>query len=512
MSVLLEPVSFEADAVVPQCLDNQYVTDETFSYMINHRVGYDNPVVNDMREASTKTEFIRSLIYSSQVIIQRAFLKNNEFLYKNYLPQDRQNVEAFAQLIRERAVIPFLFKEASLTDNLDFDLRGEGDRALQALLSEIGDDELACVRLAVDEQVNKSETRRMSLEFSLRLMELSTFKEPEQLAMVAELFHKPDIIVEDPVAWKQFKKNIRQLARYAFDKAEEIEETNQFLSRNQVYADNFIETDGNVALGHFKKPGSENPFILELKKYVDLVYNANLPDFLQRYTFTPVGLPSRTALQDSTRRSTSHGAIRDILSDPDYLDLIRRTFMARIGKGMFLPELRHMSVADVAAVRKLPEWSKFKDAQARILKNPLESSHLIEQFQIDLNNFQLSLSKWFEQKYQPQKAEENYYTYPSLAVGIAGQTIVSGSDFNIDKIEEDKIPKVVKGYVAKLVVNVFNLEKKAIDKSRSYAIEIMQTNEELERGDVIQLLRGISQQSGEGIPSMPGQIADQGID
>ena len=79
MVTLLSPDSLEADAVVPQCLDNQYVSDNVFSYMVKKDVGYDDPFVSEQREKEVKTEFIRSLVYSSQVIVQRAFLKNNDF-------------------------------------------------------------------------------------------------------------------------------------------------------------------------------------------------------------------------------------------------------------------------------------------------------------------------------------------------------------------------------------------------------------------------------------------------
>lgn len=519
MVTLLSPDSLEADAVVPQCLDNQYVSDNVFSYMVKKDVGYDDPLVSEQREKEVKTEFIRSLVYSSQVIVQRAFLKNNDFVYKNYLPQDPSNVTAFAQLIRDRAIVPFLFKENSLTDNQEFDSREEGDRALKVLLQEVGDD-IACVRLAVDVDANEQATRQMSRNFSDRLVQLQNFRESERLAMARELFNNPSAFSEADFSNK-FKRHVKKLAEYTFLKSGELGEEDKFLSRNQVYIDNFIEPASNVSLGNFKKPSQNDPFIFELKKYVDLVYNTNLPDSLNRYTFTPLGLPSRMALQDSTPKGFKHEDMESILSNPEFLTSIRRIFMARSQKGMSLPLLNEMSMADVLEVRNLGEWDSFKSLQAEILKNPLQCLDLLDRFQDNFNNFQLALSEWFNRKYQQKRTEERYCSYVSLGISLSGKLMVAGSgleavgqalaDFTIDKVLEN-IPKTVKGYAVKLMISVYDIGKKKLDKDRSYSIEIMQTNAELTRGEVTDLIRKIYRKSGEGLPSITDQIADQGID
>jgi hypothetical protein len=56
---LFVPDQLEADAVVPQCLDNQYLSDRVFNYLIEHRADYDNSEVRRLRQAETQTEFIR---------------------------------------------------------------------------------------------------------------------------------------------------------------------------------------------------------------------------------------------------------------------------------------------------------------------------------------------------------------------------------------------------------------------------------------------------------------------
>lgn len=102
MPDLINPDGLEADAVVPQCLDNQYVPDEIFNDMVQRGVDYLDLEISEARERTFRTEFVRSLVYSSQVVIQRAYFKNSDFLYRNYLPQNGQDLQAFAGLMRRK--------------------------------------------------------------------------------------------------------------------------------------------------------------------------------------------------------------------------------------------------------------------------------------------------------------------------------------------------------------------------------------------------------------------------
>lgn len=520
-TTLITPESLEADAVVPQCLDNQYVSDDIYSYITQQNVDYSDPVIRMKREREVKTEFIRSLIYSSQVVVQRAFLKNNEFLYKNYLPSDRDNFVAFLQLLNSKAVVPFLFTESSLTDSLEFDLVQEGDLALSLLIQEL--DDIFCVRLAENDDDNDKATRNMSGAFTDSLLRFARFGEPECSAMAKELFADPKQASDTDVL-KSFTKRLKQLSAYVFQESMTLSSDNRFLSRNQVYKDHFIEPEGSVALGHFRKSRNDHPFVLELKKCVDLVYNTNLPDHLKRYTFTPAGLPSRLALQDYTGVNIfNHESVEEIVSNPELLESLRRNFMARVGKGMNLPLLSELSMADVTEIRALPEWEIFKDAQAQILKDPLNCLNLIEAFQTKFNNFQQALSNWFNQKYQRPQTEERYCNYVSLAVSLGGKLIVVGSGLlppvgnvvanaTIDQAVK-YLPKKIKGYAVKLMINVYDIGQRKLDQERSYSIELMQSSiEDLRRDDIVELLRRIAPISGEDLPSVSVQVADQGID
>jgi hypothetical protein len=518
---LIGPDSLEIDAVVPQCLDNQYVSGSVMSRMMTRGLDYTDSEIASLRENDFKTEFMRSLIYSSQVIIQRAFLKNSDFLYKSYLPETPRSLESFAHLIREGAIVPFLFNERSLRDNLEFNLREQGDRATKALLEQTGDD-VTCVRLHPNDAENARLTGMMETEFGARLVRPEFMTPGQRSAMAAELFDDPAKL-QEPGAWQTFNAAVDRLVDYSLTKSRQLRhDAAGQLKRQHVYRDHFAADgkDENVVLGRFRKPDPENPFALELKKYVDLVYNVNLPDHLHRYTFTPVHMPTRMALQDSPHAGYNHEQIGALLGNKDTIDFLQRSFMAHTQNAMSLPLLKDLSVVDVVSIRRLPEWEPFKDAQAKILKNPLECLERMEDFQKKFDAFQRALCKWYNDNYQRAKTEARYCTFVSLALSIAGKLVVAGSNLGphekvLATAGSDQtvamIPARVKGYAAKLMVGVYDIGARRLDSDRTYTVELLQTNAELLREDVEELLATVTRRNDIAMPPATEQVADQGV-
>lgn len=58
-TALIGPDNLEVDAVVPQCLDNQYVSDRVFSEMIEHGVDYRDKRIAELRENDFRTSVTR---------------------------------------------------------------------------------------------------------------------------------------------------------------------------------------------------------------------------------------------------------------------------------------------------------------------------------------------------------------------------------------------------------------------------------------------------------------------
>jgi hypothetical protein len=244
--------------------------------------------------------------------------------------------------------------------------------------------------------------------------------EEQRNAIASELFAKPERLWDEG-AWDAFIKALDNVARYAFEKQGDLTRENKQLSRSHVYKDNFTtENEDSVVNGQFRRPGKDNPFLFELKKYVDLVYNTNLPDSLKRYTFTPINMPSRMALQDMPRIGYSYDKVEDIVFNNDVLESIRRTFIAHSQQAMSLPLLRDLTVADVVEIRGLLEWIPFKESQTRILQEPLQFLERLEEFQQQFDQFQRALSVWYNKKYKQAQTVEKYCSFISLALVSPG--------------------------------------------------------------------------------------------
>ncbi len=508
MTRLIGPESLEADAVVPQCLDNQFVSDETFELMLRRGLDYTDSAIKDRRKNAFRNEFVRSLVYSSQVVIQRAYFTNSDFLYENYLPTRPKDLEAFAQLVRSGAIVPFLFTESSLSENLQFDLSSEGRTATRTLLEELADD-VTCVRLSPNDVENRKRTAQMSTEFGHALTRFRWLDDESLNAMAVELFRSPDKL--HSAGFERFGSSLQELAKTAF--------AMDSVTRNELYK-KYFAFDGrgeHVAAGRFRSPSEDEPFLFELKKLVDLAYNVNLPDHLGRYTFTPLDLPSRMALQDAPGTGYTHEQISSLLTDDDMMEQLRRAVAAHTQRAMSLPLLANLTTADVIAIRALPEWDAFRLAQARLLKNPLEALENFAQFESAFEEFQASMSDWYQTTYHRQRTEDRYCNFVSIALSIGGRTIIAGSGLSpVEKAVAGEaaarvIPQRVKGYAAKLMVGVYDLGRRRLDSQRSYTIELMQTNEELLKEDVEGFLHKVTGKAEEPLPPVDGLIADQGI-
>ncbi len=241
-----------------------------------------------------------------------------------------------------------------------------------------------------------------------------------------------------------------------------------------------------------------------MKKLVDLLYNANLPDFLERYTFTPLGLPSRMALQDfgGVDHSAPHSdaEVSGLVSTAGGLSTdLGRVFMAHAQRAMSLPALRDLTIADIAEIRRLDEWREFVEAQQAILEHPLQALDRLGAFTERFDRFQRRLSKWHFDKYERRASAERYASFATLAVQIGAGSVVAlgfpGQEVEsvvaaqvAGKSLDEFLGRKVKGLMVHLMVYVVDVVANRIDPDRSYSIELMRSSLEYAREDVVGLM------------------------
>lgn len=502
---IITPDQLEADATVPQCLDNQYVPNEVFDAMTapalsnQETLNYIQPEIDSARTRHAQTEFRRSLVYSTQVIINRAFLVNSPVLFSNYLPGHVGDINAYAKLLCPscgvQAIVPYLHKANFLSEPLPHEEDQRGRLALNSLLDKTGDN-IVSVRLHRDQDENIRQVEKLETVFgsyfsgTLKYI-LDPGREMTVNEMAAELFGPSSSHLQEGDTWNRFHKSLLAVTACAFNHSASFNRTHVY-KEFLVPGENDEEQRRNVVTGKFRKPRGDDEFIFEIKKLIDLVYNTNLPDRLGCYTFTPVGLPSRMALQDFAAggASPSVGDIETLLkSSTEFRAESHRIFMSNAHQGMALPLLSDLSIPDLVEIRNLDAWAAFSQAQQAVLREPLGILNKIGDFTQKFNNFQAELSNWYFHKYKLRNCAERYANFATIALQIGGRILIAlgfpGEDAAsvahaeiTEGILDHAIANRTKGFMVNLMVYVVDLAHDRIDPDRSYSIELMRANNE----------------------------------
>jgi hypothetical protein len=536
---IITPRLLEADATVPQCLDDQFVTDATLRFMTNSGLDYHAEEVIARRRAETRTELVRSLIYSSQVVVNRAYLVNNPFLYETFDEDSSNERRAFARLLQFddgqlQAVVPFLFDEKDLgplvdphrADEVKFEIQPEGRAALKALLDTVGSD-VRCVKLDSDPARNAAQIAKLDGFFkkyflgSLPLI----LDEPAMINVMASELVGPELSWTDD-GWKLFVAQLEAVHEHAIGHRRELSRT--LLYRDFLAAgDTEAERKRNVAAGRFLPLAKEAPFRFVVKKLADLRYNTALPDFVDRYAFTPAMMPSRIALQDfEPSRNELASQVDAHITLVENFAAAKRLWRARASEAMDLPLLSSLSMQDVTEVRSLPEWRLFADAQNDVLRSdsPQYMLDRIAPFEARFDAFQRTMSAWYHRKYEeklrPYHAER-VASYVTFGIQVAGHALLLGLQPTVGIVaiagsaalaaSLTTLPQRIKGYTVSLYVTMF--KDGALDRERSYSIDLMHSNMELTRADVLAFAQRVGALGGDQV-DLTGvmEIADQGTD
>lgn len=481
---IISPDQLDAGAVVPQCLDNMYFPDDLLRDITDRGLDLSSREVLGRKWQATRVEYVRSLVYSPQIVVNRAFFINNPVLYRDFHRKfsRHDDRDAFLELMRSGVIVPYLFKGSDFVGDGEYDRATDGEVAVRSLVRDL--DDVLAVRLAVDDRDNDNRIQEMKTRFHEYFVGLRVrSSDPATLnRMVSELFPR-SLFGEhreiDRSLFEGFRQTLDDVAGAAWDSDTPI-------TRESLYL-KFVSdtTEGRtVSDGRFLRK-EESPFGCELKKLFDLKYNTNLSDEMNRYTMAPIGLPGRSALGAFGRgtESLAESFLESVAKE------IRDSFVEHSHLLMTLPVLSKLSMNDVLRIREEVEtWRAFVDAQNRILQNPLRCLDLLPSFGGAFVAFQKDLSDWYYRNHEAEAEQRRYATFVGVILSVAGHTfweLTAGQQANIPWVLGTAgdfagiiAGKRLKGISARLLVAVKDGISKQFDRNRSYTIELFNSQYE----------------------------------
>jgi hypothetical protein len=345
---VINSTQLDAFATIPHCLDNQFLPREVLAKIYID----DLPVSKAMRARQTavRREYIRSLLYSPEVIINRAFALNEPAVFGDV----RKYPSSMASLINnDRLTILLLNDEPSLSavmDNPTFQMSEHGKKAWLSYLARYGDAEQRYLKLSDDEGEAVTSRFPAFIRQLLRL-ELADNRLIELFKPVAVDGYTPEKLD----AFKAFLQN----------EAEPWLRDGPSITRSTFYR-HFIMPDG----ADISKPNidSGKRYSFELKLLADLAYDHNTPTALRRQSFIPTQMPSPLCLPpDLFSRGpafghldagTAEGICDRTLSGNEWYYESQETFI--------VPDWAKLTAEDVCLIQSWPEWTNFRTTQRAV--------------------------------------------------------------------------------------------------------------------------------------------------
>ena len=517
---IIPPAGLDADAIVPQCLDNQYISDAVLDRMLARKKDFKSPCIAKARLEETHAEFVRSLLYASTVVVNRAYLVNSDYLVKQLL----QRHSSIPALIRNRAIIPFLAKEKALSECTGFSQNEKALERFRQLEQDGALEDAECLRLSSDDSENTRRIQSLGAGFRRFSKDLdSVANDSESLPSLASQLYSPLIAADRSLPqlssedMHRFEDHLRAVCLYAQQHSGDLEREKQEFGRQHIYERFFVEEGeakrDNVTEGKFSEE-MKTPSLRMIKKLIDLKYNANLPDMLNRYTLTPANLPGRSALPFE---STMHASSKD--SDVKRLLQFRSSVMDK--KPALLPRLRKLDLHQVLEIRKLDEWQNFKECQSALLST--DTDHVLqsfERYQKSLLKFQGRLGRWaIDHAPEAMEREDRYNTAFDLTVqaglitlfvalgprektaeiglgGIAGAAFFElAKDKMLESLRECGVVERFRGMTVKLLVRAQSAVTSRWDTDHTFQLELMRKDEEVHRKDLLDMLLDIQKRT-----------------
>ncbi|HET8684283.1 MAG TPA: hypothetical protein VFM54_20765, partial [Micromonosporaceae bacterium] len=164
-----------AAVAVPQCIDNQFmprrvfdglkIEGTTLAQVIEANLsGSPGGVAGEYARAQ-KTDYVRTLLFSDRVVLNRAAFWASPTLICAALGDDRAGL---VRLLADKVIVPFLQYESSFEELPRFNYLEQGERAVRSLAADPALSELTCVTLGgTNQQLNERRAAGMAESFRL---------------------------------------------------------------------------------------------------------------------------------------------------------------------------------------------------------------------------------------------------------------------------------------------------------------------------------------------------------
>lgn len=280
------PSDLDRAVCVVQAFDHQWLPDDLLQVAMASRRGMRDELLERERLRCSRTEYLRALVNSGQLVINHAFCYNNQILYRDYAEPGPQR-EAFKELISSRAIVPYLLTESSPVIPPSFSMLDAGWEGWKQIAKE---SPLTCLRLSWDSAQNAAHlTSELIMPFA---QFIATVDDLDAGLLAAEL-RLPTGDVE------ALANRLQEVAAWA----RQWLTRESSLTRFDVYREFVVADETHPGDGRYDPA---KPFAAVIKKLADLRYNVSLPDALGAYLIVPNSSPQRRLLQEWHTSSPGH--------------------------------------------------------------------------------------------------------------------------------------------------------------------------------------------------------------
>lgn len=506
---LVSPSFLSKLTTVPQCTDNQFVSRALFSQIAGRTSLKEvmegllqersDDLVESYRQA-TQIEYKRSLLYSRQIVLNRAVFWNAPLLISSALGSDRRGL---VTLLVENTIVPYLYKEASFEQEPTFDVLSKGRKAVENLSKDPDLAELICVRLGGDdEQVNNNRVEDFNINFRQQLTYfLDADNVQERVRSIAKILvssgnTRLDQLDERVIA---LSERLEAMARWARENKP---------SRNVLYG-KFVTLGDNPADGLYRS----DPFTFELKIWIDLIYNSNLPRHLGVLTFVPHDFPTPLDVglmwpiqvqkkQDEMEESSE--VLRDITERAKSYATWEAWDVVHQHADLSIPSSDNLTHLDIVEIRRWVEWENMMAHMEKYLDAPLEEKS-IQDFHKAYDEFLRKLSSWWLARNTNARRQWVSGAAKVYKIGewFVGLLVVANKIFPILPPSGIELPPLPPRDIVEVVVEngLFLFERARTDLIRTQLLRGMQHKQYVTREELIRTWESIRRL----YPQLPNQ-------